>query len=369
MSLVTVQNTKDRLKISDLDLRVDCLEVYKTAEAGVTSATVEITTTGLVLVDNINGTTTYILATYATVTALVTAVNAGSANWSVVAVGVPGNDPTDFVRTAATACLLEDNLAVLQVVNNWIIDQLCDGVSAQAEKICGMVFSATDRRVFMDGNNDTELLLDHFPIISVYYVATSTANGIMVRNSSTTASTAFVVVSSIGITLTVKIGATETVSALLFSAHTTLSTMVAAINALGNGWEAVVAASIDHASADLIPSPGKYVLNTWVTSYVPSNFLSDYAVYSDRGILFLSTGWASGIDNVIVKYRSGYETIPAELASIIYSEIVIQYADIRRNLSLKSETLGDYRWVADAITPSDRFERALSMFMNRRLDR
>ncbi len=366
--LITLSKAKNLLKIDNEDLTVDCLEIFHAAVGGVISASVEVTATKLVLTDNITGVNNFTLSTYPLISALVTAVQTAIPNWDIQAILLPDGDSADLAVAAVESCYLEVNTVALSIVNIWLIEQLIAGVSASAERICNRVFTATDYLEYHDGNGEEKLLLENFPIIEVYWVASNSTYGMQVSNTSITASRATVRVTTSTLELSVVIAGTETTNSLAFVTYPLISDMVAAIIAAGNGWDAASLVTIATPSTDLIPSGGFSCLIHSATLAIPLTYLSSYAIYNDEGYLRRMSLWPEGERNIIVKYRGGFATIPEDLQKIVAKEIGLQYINVKRNLTLKSETLGDYKWVSATISTSEHFEEELNLFLGRRFE-
>ncbi len=364
--LITTAVAKDLLKIDDSELLIDCLELYQSGTAGIISATVEVTATQLVVTDNVTGATSLTLATYSTVTLLIAALVTAKPLWFVDILLLPGADPVDLPKMSSADAFLEANTVTVQIVNNWLIGELIDGVSTLAERLCYRTFSATDYLEQIDGSNDERLLLEQFPIISVYWVATSTTNGLRVTNESAVASSATARITTSGIELSVVIAGVESTDSITFAGNTLISDLATAIIAAGDDWTAESVVSIPAPSTDLLPAGGFGCAGWWATFAIPSTRLSDYTIYKEEGYLRRNVGWLDNERNIMIRYRAGYETIPADLQKVIADEVGMQYKNTERNLTLKSETLGDYKWIAESVAPSDRFEEALVPFLGRR---
>lgn len=157
---------------------------------------------------------------------------------------------------------------------------------------------------------------------------------------------------------------TETETTLGFSTYPTISTLCTAIN-LVSGWTA--SASVDAPSYDLIPESFGDVKNQTVQVLYPDRMLSGFRTDAKRGqVEFANAGrggdwWGTGrhtnqvtagnfpthgrrfwdgFQSVLVKYRSGYETIPADVEWLATELAAEKYYSSLDHPGIKSRTTG-----------------------------
>lgn len=192
------------------------------------------------------------------------------------------------------------------------IDLIRLGVESWVQNVyCRRTLVNASYKERYDGTGDQFLLLDNYPINSVNRLSVDTDDAIKIRNTSGTASQGSVSVSSTVVTLTVD-GVSSTLS---LATYTTLTLLVAAINALA-GWEAsLVSASYgSYPSTILVEKFGLYCgNNTWNYLEMPDVGEEEFEVYSTEGKIYLFSGFPEGSRNIYVDYTAGYATIPDDL--------------------------------------------------------
>jgi hypothetical protein len=120
-------------------------------------------------------------------------------------------------------------------------------------------------------------------------------------------------VGSSGVSVSYNYGA---VTVFLFAGYTTLTAIVAAINAEGAGWSASVVAGFEQTlSSELVPQTAlECINNTSVQLAVPRQALSGYWLNELTGEI--STGGFETrpySENVYANYTAGYSPVPADL--------------------------------------------------------
>ena len=212
--------------------------------------------------------------------------------------------------------------------------------------------SVTHTGKLYDGTGFPNMFLDELHIQRVTRVATGAVDAISIKNTSTDATNAFVEVTSTTVRLVVEGGAnaSDSASALLMATYTTLTTMVAAINAYGNGWLAEVYDSdyASYLSSNLFQTDGFYV-GSW--DGVAATF--DHLVMADQPIRFhvdKESGeiisregcFPRGTQNIAINYVSGWAAadMPADLYSGVVSLVQQWYSrDAAGTAGLKSYTV------------------------------
>jgi hypothetical protein len=96
-----------------------------------------------------------------------------------------------------------------------------------------------------------------------------------------------------------------------------MSTLAAAVDALGNGWNAEVIDSANYGSWSsdelLIKWNSDCLDETYAYLEIPATYLRGYEIDTDNGYIHYPGGFAQGIRNIIVDYTAGYSTIPDDL--------------------------------------------------------
>jgi len=186
-----------------------------------------------------------------------------------------------------------------------IITELRDRVEAWAQSYCGRNFESQDYRERVGAQGRDRVFLKHTPVTVVKRIAIGEAAAVRVCNTNQY-STATAAVTSTGVQLHYN-GTAE--SELTFAAYATLTLMVAAIAALGNGWSAALAASGFGSilSSELVECFGRSCINTrWLDLNMPDDGLDDCEVAPERGTIYRPGGFPAGFRNVHVDYTAGY---------------------------------------------------------------
>lgn len=364
----------------------EMLSIYHPGAAGQTAATVEVTILGtLVLVITggpYAGTETLTLSTYATITALKTAIDALSDTWVATILGTGNDDPTKLDVLAATDANLAANIQYLAGVSTDVMEQAINAASDKIEDWCSRTFAATDYTHLYSGTGQKQLRLRHSPVNTISRVAIGKQPGLNIKNTSTDAIQANVSLTSTTITLTVVGGANEGTDTVTHTADS-LDTTVTEIVALGNGWTAEVAtgADDDWLTADLFEFAARDALGAFLTCYLPEESIEDYEVDKPAGILVRGLGgdaryirgsggwgwgysgttpwelhaltamtagpiWPERMYNVYVSFNAGWSTVPSDVkrACNELAKNILHAA--KRDGSLTSESVEGHSYTA-----------------------
>ncbi|KKM74316.1 hypothetical protein LCGC14_1401610, partial [marine sediment metagenome] len=117
-----------------------------------------------------------------------------------------------------------------------LITNIIDRASAAIESICNRYFNTASYAGWYDGTGARTFYLEHSPVTVVARVGVGRFNALGVWHNSTSSTWATARVTSTGLTLTYKDSSGTTTSSLAFSTYTTITTLAAAIDALGSGW-------------------------------------------------------------------------------------------------------------------------------------
>jgi hypothetical protein len=167
-AIVTVEELKHFLEVSDADLQKAFLSIYNAA-AGATAATVQVTDTQIIL--TITGgasagtsTLTFADADKDTLAELITAINALNKGWVVNIQGVSGMASGDLTVIEAQSCLLAANVVTLNGMDNLKLERYINDISSFLERETGRIFHAADYTEYLDGNDERFIWLDQFPV-------------------------------------------------------------------------------------------------------------------------------------------------------------------------------------------------------------
>lgn len=222
------------------------------------------------------------------------------------------------------------------------LDALIAAVSAAIERWCRRNFVSTLYDEVYDGRAHAELVLQHFPIISVERVAYDPTAVLLVQNTSATNQRATVQVTSTGLTLTRVASGVSTSNSVTFAANVTLTALAAAINALGNGWSASLASSdfANRASADLRALQGAYAAKD-ATAELRIH-LQELAAYDSdpaRGLLIRSGGWNGGSQYWRVIHTAGYASVPEDVQEACAQWVAMLFWQTKRDPGLAKENV------------------------------
>jgi hypothetical protein len=220
---------------------------------------------------------------------------------------------------------------------------LITAVSDAIEKYCRRRFVSTAFDELYNGSGNRRLLLRQYPLQSVQSVRYRPVTVIKITNNITANVQARVSVTSVGLKLfRSNAGVSSTDTSVTFAGNPTLSALVAAVNALGNGWSAQVQG--DATNYGGWPSADLYVSNSYgdplegggiresqgATSAVgvqaelkmhtfelagyqwdARGWLLRAIPYTDPELLHPEDlVWPIGINNFRIQYTAGYSTIP-----------------------------------------------------------
>lgn len=281
---------------------------------------------------------------------------------------VPTNT-IQYINSGSTAGLLfgftEDSSVAISIASdsqtsssdayNQALDQR-DFIEAQIQKECRRNFeSQTYVLERYSGTGSRKLFLRNYPITSIQRVAIGTLDMIRITNTNT-GTIASVSVNSTGIVLN-RDGSVD--STLLFADNLTLSAMVTAINAVGNGWTAELLNSLysNYKSDSLIKKFGLSTIDTnYVYLQIPYDAEYDFEVDDQKGIIYHNISFFQrGFNNIFVTYTAGYSSadMPNDLKMAIKILTKLYYEKNTNNTyGLQEYKVGDiaYRWLKDSAT-------------------
>jgi hypothetical protein len=218
------------------------------------------------------------------------------------------------------------------------IDSLVTVCSEAIEHYCRRDFYSRAYDELYNGNGERRMLLREYPIQSVKSVRYRPVTVIKITNNTAANVQARVNITSTGLSLfRSNAGSSSTDTSCTYAGNTTLTALVAAVNALSNGWNAqVVGDSVNYGgwpSADLYvaPSYGDGVQSQGGLSCVGGSFAEiKMHTFELQGFQWDPRGWLLraipytdpellhpedlvfpvGINNFRIQYTAGYTTIP-----------------------------------------------------------
>lgn len=189
-----------------------------------------------------------------------------------------------------------------------------DAAEDYVQRYCGKTFDTTSYTLeAYDGKGTQNLFLKNYPIITLTRLAIGRTEVISIYNSTTHTSIS-VSVTDTGITLS-RDGSTD--ATLAFADYTTMSTMVAAINAVGSNWSASILSSLydSFLSSSLLPIYGQSTIDSnYVYLEMPyEDAEDDFKVFENQGRIYREAGFPKGTKNIFVTYSAGYSSVPEGL--------------------------------------------------------
>jgi hypothetical protein len=224
-----------------------------------------------------------------------------------------------------------------------LIETLTDAAEQYASQYCRRTFESTSYSLERYDGGSQYVMLKNYPVTAVTRVSVGSFQVVSVTNTADY-TTASVSVSPTGVILE-KDGTTA--STIAFATYTTMSTLSAAINALGNSWLSAVVSSTysSYKTSSIIPQYGQNAIDSnYVYLYVPNAAESEIDVDIDRGMVYLSSGFSPGKRNVYVSYVAGYSssTMPEDLKLAIKLTVKNLYKKWTEEAwSLQSYRVGD----------------------------
>jgi hypothetical protein len=312
-------------------------------DAVLTSATVEVTDTALVLVDNVTGTTTLTLAGAAndTLSELVVAIDA-VANWNATLLGRDSADSTKLVRKAATSALGQANEVTLLIENQELLELLITNIfDALEDVLCRNILSDSYAELYEWHTWMREVILRQPDVTQVTMVGLEKEDGLTVKYTGSD-EIARVEVTNTAVVLVSRTGATTTTTTTLFSDQVTTTAMASTLNGVA-GWTSTVVNA--RPSAFLERRGVQDAKDTQVTLETWDDSDCEYQTDYPAGILeFRDFPALADGPYVRVDYIAGLSAIPASLKQVILNVVKQQWDATRKDSTLEQERLGDYMY-------------------------
>lgn len=261
-----------------------------------------------------------------------------------------------------------------------LLNELIDAISYRIEEFCGRTFAATDYYEWRNARGNEQIILREWPVINVDRVAIGNAIAMNVTYSGS-GIRAQVSVNDTGVRLVSwSTTGTRTANTLSFADNASASAMKTAIDAV-SGWSATV--SVNVPSKELHRLAGEDADGRNVELTYPDDDDGDCRIDLDRGIIKFSNHWrvpsavygrgfahgparlSHGHQNVLIQYRAGYETIPADVQQVASEMVAVAYRLAKRggDAALQSESLGDYSYsLADRVKMTEQMEKVLKLY-------
>ena len=291
------------------------------------------------------------------ITATVSAISVAK-TYSFLCVGA-GDTPSATTGALTTTALVKNYLGITSTDDDTLIGYLVSRATDDIENYCDRVLRSDTYRERYDGDGTTELLVNQYPVTAITFLSTQIQDVIRIKNTSSDAYNAYVTVTSNDadpsisetMTLTVQGGANAGSDDLTLASYT-VTELTAAIVALAGGWTATIQSSELGVweSVEILPVSGLQCLDNWTYFSTPYEGGYEYIIrgqtmspFNDNyGDIIVPIGLGMGTQNVTIVYTAGYTTTPAALEQICIDLVAIFYRAAKRDLTIKSEKLGDH---------------------------
>lgn len=247
-----------------------------------------------------------------------------------------------YALTTAAKCL--DYLG-LSADKATIIDRLVDVATAKIERFCNRQFVSRSYTSWLDGSGDIYQFIPNYPIITLSRVCTQTRGAMSVTNDAAETALAYATVSASTTGLSLSYGGSA--SSLLYADYATLTLLVAAVDALGNSWDAAVLNDYGALpSSEIRPFGPRGCQGNDVQLDIPDEPVEDVEYDEQSGRVWTSGGFAAGRANIFIAYNGGYATIPDDIEQAAIELVGKLYHAATKDRTIQSESLGDYSWTA-----------------------
>jgi len=250
-------------------------------------------------------------------------------------------------------------MGIKDATKDALINLLIPAISQQIEGYCGRVFAeaAYKGKVWSAGGN--VLYLPNYPVTQVRRIMQSDKYVMKIQNTSADAVAATVQIAraedgTYTMYLNVVGGANESNSSIDIAAVSpnTLTKLRTDILALAKGWAVdIVGGCEGYPATELLDFAGEPCLNNSVTTdahdlYVPWDLMTGLTLEESKGRVKVSAGSFPSEKYIFAEYVGGYDVLPDDLKILATKLTAESVRQSERDLTLKSEKLGDYSWTA-----------------------
>lgn len=225
-----------------------------------------------------------------------------------------------------------------------LLAALVNQVSARIERICSRQFKARRWVERHTTPHNGQITLNHYPVLSVNRLLTGASETMRVSFSVSGAleATAYVQFDHTGVNGNLCLSSTaadgtQSITNLSLTTYATTTSLTAAIENI-EGWSAVVVSLA--LTSQLHEMSSRDALSQAVSLMQPNQSLNWWDLDTRIGRLEL---WQR-MGSVVVDYRAGYETIPADLQLTTTQMVAQAFQAGRQNAAVTSESLGNYSY-------------------------
>lgn len=369
------------------------IAIYHDQSVSATACTVAVDTTkiSIVITGGANaGTTTYTFAANATITAMVTALDAAAIGLVVRVMGSGSASSDELSAVTAIDCFGSASEQALRGRDDFAYEQAIDATSNWMARFCGRVFASAIYRQAYSGTGHEHIRLIQRPVTEIIRVSINRTEGLKIRCTSSDSHDATVRYDGTSIDLDI-IGGTNAGTNAVTTAAKTITTLATEITALTDWTASAGTTAIGTMDGvDLMKAPAVQCLGTENALWVPGESIDDPMVESATGILkrrssfFQHRGnWAFGGHrpvvspgrlsdrpvferghlNIIVKYVAG-ESTPIDLEMLANEGAATLLRSGMRDMGLQSETSSGYSYsvVTGALGQNEAWVRKMKPF-------
>ena len=221
-----------------------------------------------------------------------------------------------------------------------LVSSILTSTDKYIKNYCRRDFESADFSDIYNGGGNS-IFLKQYPITALSRVAYGRDEAFSVNN---TATSSYATCSCNGTNFTCNLNGSG--SDLALATYTTITTLVAAINALGSGWVAVANSGYgDFLSSEIINFYGKSCLDNDIAYVeIPAESLTDFILNADTGEMVHNTHFPNGVQNIFVDYTAGYSTVPTDLQMAVMILVQYIYSKVKEdNLGNEYYSLGDVK--------------------------
>ena len=184
--------------------------------------------------------------------------------------------------------------------------------------ITNRTWASTTYAEYVDGYGFSFFRTKNYPISAISRVGVGTT-GVMTIENTGTESTATCEVLSTGLSLVLDSGTPDVT--VTWVANTTVTAVVAAVNALGSNWAATTVSGYgDFKSSEILTMfPASCIDSAEIYLNIPEIYLNKYTLDKEAGIVYPNFKIKDSYQTVIIDYTAGYTdaNVPAWLKQLL----------------------------------------------------
>jgi len=241
-----------------------------------------------------------------------------------------------------TKTAFKNYLGITLTTDDDLIDQLILRATSAIENYCDREFQHTVYRERYNGSGCEELVLKQYPITEVMMLSIGERDVFRLRNTTVDAYNAYVRVNSTSLMLTIQGGTSDGTTTFTLTDYT-ITTLVAAIEDT-TGWTCTLVAS-EYGVWDaeqLLPASGLECHDSETYLQCPGEPEYNFKTNDNQGVIYLSSGFPVGYQNIIVSYAAGFSTMPDDLIQICIDLAMTYYKSRKTDTSVTAEKLSDH---------------------------